>query len=193
MNFSLSTATAQASPYFPSIVHTCGSSLHPNLLCQHNNLWPRNGYSNTASSSNVETGGTIASRSALSVGQAGRISIASAVPSKLDEHDPPVRLVQLLRIPKNRISRGCLSVDSLSHAPSKFDIDTSEPKPRGTDNAISCVITYGICSLLPPCFDVGDTTRRKDSSGRAFRPIPFGTGLASPLDPTHRAGVSITD
>jgi hypothetical protein len=193
MNLNLSTATAQTSPSLPGIAHTCGSSLHPSLLCRHSILWPRNDCPNKVSSSNAETGGTIASHSALSVDQASRISIASAVPSKLDEHDPPVCLVQRPRIPKNRISRGCLSADFLSPAPSKFDIDTSEPKPRDTDNAISCVITYGICSLLPPCFDVGGTTRRKDSSGRAFRPIPFGTGLASPLYPTHRVGVSITN
>jgi hypothetical protein len=193
MNFNLSTATAQISPFLPGIAHTCGSFLHPILLCRHSNPLPRNGCPNKVSSSNAGTGETIASHSALSIVQASPISTASAVSSTPDEHDPPVRSFQQLRIPKNRISPECQTADSPLSSQSKCGIGTSEPRLRDTDNAISCVITYEICSLLPPCFDVAGTTRRKDSSGRALRPIPFGTGLASPLYPTHRVGVSITD
>ena len=193
MNFSLSMATAQTSPSLLDIAHTCESFLHPSPLCPHSIPSPRNDCPNRASSSNAETDGTIASHSALSAFQASPISTASAVPSTPDEHDPPVRSFQQLRIPKNRISPECQTADSPLSSRSKCGIGTSEPRLHDTDNAISCVITYEICSLLPPCFDLVGTTRRKDSSGRALRPIPFGTGLASPLNPTHRVGVSITD
>jgi hypothetical protein len=79
----------------------------------------------------------------------------------------------------------------LSSAPPISGTDTSEPTPHGTDSAISCVITYEICSLLPPCASMlSATTRRKDSSERPIRPFPSGTGLASPRYPTHRVGIS---
>ncbi len=193
MNFSLSTAIVQTSPYLPGIVHPCRSFLHPTQPYPHSFPSPRNDCPNKASSLNAEIGEIIASHSALSAFQASRISIASAVPSILNEHDPPVRLARQPRIPKIHISPEYQFAGFLLPARSICGIGTSEPKPRDTDKAISCVMPYGICSLLPPCFDVAGTTRRKDSSGRALRPIPFGTGLASPLYPTHRVGVSITD
>jgi hypothetical protein len=52
------------------------------------------------------------------------------------------------------------------------------------------VITFEICSLLPPSMRSCGTTRQKDSSERPLWPYPYGTGLASPLFHTLRVWVS---
>ena len=91
---------------------------------------------------------------------------------------------------QNHILPGCLTPGMPLQPPAIFGNGTSAPRPHGTNSAISYVLAYGICSLLPPCAFVVATTTRKDSSERPLRPFPFGTGLASPYCPTHRVGVS---
>jgi len=103
-----------------------------------------------ASSLNIETDGITLSMSDPSDDPLIAISIFSVESSPPDEHGPIVRLVPQLH---NRQTHK--SLESLSHRlPSmpqlKSETDTLEPKQYGTDNAISYVITYEICSLLPP-------------------------------------------
>jgi len=49
------------------------------------------------------------------------------------------------------------------------------PRPHDTDSAIWCVITYGICSPLPPYASMlWQQLEREDSSERPLRTLPFG-------------------
>jgi hypothetical protein len=176
---------------FPGSGHTCVSCPHQAQQCPHNTLWPKSDSPNRASSSNSGIGGTSASMSAPSASPITPISIPSAVSSPPNARDRAERSAPLLHSLQIHILPGLQFPSPLSLAPSLFGTDTSEPKRHGTDSAISCVITYEICSLLPPyALMLSATTRRKDSSERPFRPFPFGTGLASPHPPTRRVGIS---
>jgi len=130
--------------------HTCVSCPYPNPRCPHNSPWPRNDSPSTASSSNTETGGTASSSSAPSIAPANPISTPSAGSSPADAHDRAVRSTRSLRSPHTRRSLGSrlrqlpLSLRSISGT------DTLAPTQHDTDNATAYVITFEICSLLPP-------------------------------------------
>ena len=180
-----------ASPVFLDSGHTCVSCPHPNQPCRHNILLPKNDSPSTASSSSTETGWTTALTSDLSISQATAISTTSVVSLPPDGHDRVAHSAQPPHILQIHISLEFLTHMLLVSYLSIFGIGTSEPKQYDTDNAIWNVITYEICSLLPPYIsDVAATTQCKDSSGRPLRPFPCGTGLASPYYPTRRVGGS---
>ena len=177
-------------PSFPGSGHTFVSCPHPAQPYRRNNLWPRNDSPNRASSSNAETAETFSSSFGPSIAPIAQILISSAEPLPPSARDQPAHSFQQLRIRQNHISLVCPIPGTPLSPPSECENDILAPTQHGTDSAISCVITYGICSLLPPCAFVVATTPRKDSSERPLRPFPFGTGIASPYYPTRRVGVS---
>jgi hypothetical protein len=184
-------AAPSAALSFPGSGHTCVSCPHPTLLCPHSGPWTRSDSPNRAFSSNAETSGISASRSGPSTAPITQISILSAESSQPSAHDPAARSIPQLRSSQNRILSGSQLPSPLSHSQSIIETGTLEPRLLGTDNAISCVITCEICSLLPPYASMlWQQLRRKVSSERPFRPFPFGTGLASPHDPTRSVGAS---
>ena len=176
---------------FPDSGHTFVSCPHLVRPCPHSTPWPKSDSPNMASSSNAGTGGKSASRSGLSAAPTALIPIPWAGSSVPYARDPAAHSIPQLHNPQNRILPGSLLPLPSLPLPSKSGIGTWEPIQHGTDSAISYVITFEICSLLPPCASMlSATTPRKDSSERPFRPFPSGTGLASPLSPTHRVGIS---
>ena len=179
-----------AVPVSPGIGHTFVSCPHPALPCLRSILWTKNDSPNRAFSSNTETGETISLMSGLSTAPITAIwtPLEGSLPPSA--HDPAGRSVPPPHSPHIRISPESQFHTHPLLALSRCEICISEPIRCDTDNAISYVITCEICSLLPPYVRCCGTTLRKDSSERPFRPYPFGTGLASPHDPTRRAGVS---
>ena len=135
---------------FPGSGHTCVSCPHPSPLYLHNTPWTRNDCPSKPAFVDAETAGKSASSSGLLTAPSKWISQAWVEPSLSDEHAQAERSVPPLHNWKTRISHECW----LHNAPlSRRSISGSgiwEPIQCDTDNAISCVITYGICSLLPP-------------------------------------------
>jgi len=68
-----------------------------------------------------------------------------------DEHNRVVRSIQSLHILHTHILPVYIPVPVLVLYRPVCDIGISEPTQYDTDNAISYVITFEICSLLPPC------------------------------------------
>ena len=190
MAFSSSTATDRISSSLPCIVHTCGSFLRPSLLSVHSTLMPRNGSPNNVSFLYSENDGISAFHSVQSAIRANLISIASGEPSVPDVHDPPARLIPQPHIQKIRISPGCQFAGSLLRFQATFNISTSEPTQCDTDNALLCMITDEIFSLLIPCFDVADTTCREDSGVWPYDQSH--SGPVSPLSDTPPYGCGLS-
>ncbi len=172
--------------------HTSVSCPHPIQLYRHNTLLPKNGYPNKVSSSNAEIDGTFSSMSALSTCLPKLKSKPLVGPEPIDEHDLVANSIQQLHNQQNHILLGCLFHMPPLSLQSEYDTGTSEPIQYDTDSAISNVIVYGICSLLPPyVLMLRQTTRHKDSGERPLWPYPSGAGIANPHDPILRTGVSM--
>ena len=171
--------------------HTCVSCPHPSPLYLRNSPWPKNDFPSRVSFSKIQTNETTSLMSGPLIAPIISISPTSVEPSPPDVHDrlvhsvPPIHSLQTHRSPGCRLRKHLLRYRSIS------EIDILEPIQYDTDNAIPSVITYKICSLLPPCASMlRQQLDAKDSSARPVRPFPFRTGLASPHDPTLRVGVS---
>ena len=76
----------------------------------------------------------------------------SAVSLPLRAHDLSARSFQQLHNPQTRRLPGPHSLQLPSPLLQEFGNGTLEPRQYDTDNAKSSVITYEICSLLPPSF-----------------------------------------
>lgn len=173
--------------------HTYVSCPHPVLPCQHSNPSPKSDCPNKASSSNNETGGKPLWTSDLSSDPANRKPTLSAESSTPNGRDPVVHSIPQLHILHNHISPGYSLPWLLSPLLSISEIGTLEPRPHDTDSAISCVITYEICSLLPPCTSMlRSQLGCKDSSGPALSAIPIRDRLSqSPLPHPKGGGFSV--
>ena len=143
-------AAPTAFPSSPGSGHTFVSCPHPSQPCPRNIPWPKNDCPGRAFSSNAETDETAASMPAPSNAPANPIGQPSAVPSLPDAHDPAERSAPPPRTRQTRISPQYRWPPLLSAPRSKSETGTSAPIQHDTDNAIACVITCEICSLLPP-------------------------------------------
>lgn len=173
---------------FPDSRPTCVSCPHRVPLCLPNSPLPRNDCPNTASSSSAGTDETTSSISRLLT--APTTQITSAVSSLPSARGPAAHSAQPPLIQHIHKWPGFLLLPTpLSHH-AKPETDTLVPIQRNTRNAIWYVITYEICSLLPPFRRSCGTTRPKDSSEWPLGRFPSGTGIASPPDDTRRVWVS---
>ncbi len=86
----------------------------------------------------------------LSAAPINSISTPSVESSPPGEHDPAANSIQQLHNLQNHISHLWLPRRLLSLLLSIFETYISAPRQYDTDNAISNVITFEICSLLPP-------------------------------------------
>jgi len=193
MNISQSTVAVP----FPALSslgsgHTSVSCPHLIPRCRHNNPSPKSDCPSKAFSSNTEIDGKPSSTSVLLGDPVNQKPIPSAESSVSNAHDQPAHSVPLPRTLQNHKSLGCSLPWLLLPLPSISETGILEPRLRDTDSAISCVITYGICSLLPPCaLKLWHNLGARIAVGQPHRPFPSGTGLASPYDPTQRVGVSM--
>ena len=145
------TATAPLTALsFPGSGHTCVSCPHPTQLCLHSSPWTKNDCPSIPASANAETAGKSASNFAPLADPSMWKSPPWVAPSRSDEHGPVAHSIQLLRNRKTHILHEYWLHKTPLSRRSILDTGTSEPIQYDTDNAISCVITYGICSLLPP-------------------------------------------
>jgi hypothetical protein len=169
--------------------HTYVSCPHPILPCQHSSPLPKSDFPNMASSSNIETGGTPSLRFALLSAPANQKPIPSGGSSKSNAHGLAAHSIPQPHILQNHKSLEYSLPSLLLPLPSISEIGTSEPIPHDTDSAISYVITYGICSLLPPCASMLRTQLVcKDSSGPALSAIPIRDRLSQSLLPHPQGG-----
>lgn len=151
MNPNRLTATAPLTALsFPGSGHTYVSYPHPNQPYRRNTLLPRNGCPSIPASLDAGTAEISVSNSDLSNGPSKWILQSSGVLSRSDAHATAAHSVPRPRNRKIRISHEYLFRWILLSHRSTPDTDTSEPTQCDTDNAISNVITYGICSLHPP-------------------------------------------
>lgn len=161
-------------PSFLGSGHICVSCPHPILPCQHSSPLPQSDCPNTASSSNAETGGKPESTSALLDDPADQIQKPSVESSIPNAHDPVAHSIPQPHILQIHKSPGYPLPLPPLWLPSISEIGTLEPRLHDTDSAISWVITYEICSLLPPCASMLRTQLVcKDSRGPALSAIPI--------------------
>jgi len=135
---------------FPDNAHTCVSFQHPDQRYLHNTPWPKNDSPSIDASLDYGTDeirawpfGPLIAPSMWT----RQVWVESSPP---DARGPVARSVPQLRTWKNRRSHECCFDSILGSLRSIPGTDTWEPRQYDTDNAISCVITFEICSLLPP-------------------------------------------
>ena len=193
MDINLSTVVAPAAfPYLLDIGHTCVSCPHQGLPCPRNTLWPKNDCPNKAFFVVRETAEISSSISDLSNDPITPISISSVAPKRPGAHDQVAHSIQPLRTLNTHKLPGCLLQRHLLSPLAISENNTSVPRQRDTDSAISYVITFETgCSLFAPLSSMLRQQReRQGNSERLFQPSPCGTGIASPHDHTHRVWVS---
>lgn len=193
MDINLSTVVAPSVfPYLLDIGHTCVSCPHQVQPYPRNILWPKNDCPNKAFFVTRETAEISSSISGLSNDPITPISISSVAPKQLGAHGQVARSVQRLRTLNIHKLLGCLLQRHPLSPPAISENDTSEPKQRDTDSAISYVITFETGhSLFSPLSSMSrQQLERQGNSEWLFQPYPCGTGIASPHDHTHRVWVS---
>jgi hypothetical protein len=143
-------ATLFCAPSFPDSGHTCVSCPRQIPRYPHNNPWPKNDCPSTACSSNSETGETTSPKCVPSTGLTDLVLMPSPGLSPPDALDPAAHSAPshcILHIRKSfrpQLRRPPLPPWLRS------ETDTSALIQHDTENALAFVITFEICSLLPP-------------------------------------------